>query len=134
MTLRPFNINDAPTILSWCKDKHAFRLWSADRYKDFPAKRDIGTGPCFDRQVFHKLALRSEKRHRDGSCFDSKEHEPVHVHVEGNGGMAKFVWNGSEFTLLVKEKIKANDLKKIKAVIDENADLIIKRLEEHFNS
>ena len=33
MTLRPFNINDAPTILSWCKDKHAFRLWSADRYK-----------------------------------------------------------------------------------------------------
>ena len=48
--------------------------------------------------------------------------------------MAKFVWNGSEFTLLVKEKIKANNLKKIKAVIDENADLIIKRWEEHFNS
>ena len=38
MTLRPFNINDAPTILSWCKDKHAFRLWSADRYKEFPAQ------------------------------------------------------------------------------------------------
>ena len=40
MTLRQFNINDASTILSWCKDKHAFRLWSADRYKDFPAKSD----------------------------------------------------------------------------------------------
>ena len=38
MTLRPFNINDASTILSWCKDKHAFRLWSADRYKEFPAQ------------------------------------------------------------------------------------------------
>ena len=38
MTLRPFNINDAETILGWCKDKHAFRFWSADRYKDFPAK------------------------------------------------------------------------------------------------
>ena len=38
MTLRPFNINDATTILSWCKDKHAFRLWSADRYKEFPAQ------------------------------------------------------------------------------------------------
>ena len=38
LTLRPFNINDAPTFLSWCKDKHAFRLWSADRYKDHPAK------------------------------------------------------------------------------------------------
>ena len=48
--------------------------------------------------------------------------------------MAKFVWNGSEFTLLVKEKINTNDLKKIKEVIDENADLIIKRWEEHFNS
>lgn len=38
MTLRPFSINDAETILSWCKDKHAFRLWSADRYKDYPAQ------------------------------------------------------------------------------------------------
>ena len=38
MILRPFNINDALTILSWCKDKHAFRLWSADRYKDYPAQ------------------------------------------------------------------------------------------------
>ena len=40
MKLRPFNINDAPTILSWCKDKHAFRLWSADRYKEFPAQQE----------------------------------------------------------------------------------------------
>jgi len=38
MILRPFSPSDAPTILSWCKDKHAFRLWSADRYKDFPAR------------------------------------------------------------------------------------------------
>ena len=38
MQLRPFNPNDAETILSWCKDKHAFRRWSADRYKNFPAK------------------------------------------------------------------------------------------------
>ena len=40
MALRPFNINDAETILSWCKDKHAFRLWSANRYKEFPAQPD----------------------------------------------------------------------------------------------
>ena len=38
MKLRPFNPNDAETILSWCKDKHTFRLWSADRYEDFPAR------------------------------------------------------------------------------------------------
>ena len=39
----------------------------------------------------------------------------MHIHVEGNGGMA------------------ANDFRKIKAVIDENADIIIKRWNEHFN-
>lgn len=38
MTLRPFHPDDAEAILSWCKDKQAFRLWSADRYKDFPAQ------------------------------------------------------------------------------------------------
>ena len=38
MQLRPFNPDDAETILGWCKDKYSFRLWSADRYKDFPAK------------------------------------------------------------------------------------------------
>lgn len=38
--LRAFDSKDADTILSWCKDKHAFRLWSADRYKDFPASAD----------------------------------------------------------------------------------------------
>lgn len=65
--------------------------------------------------------------------FYSREHEPLHVYVEGNGGMAKFEWNGTEFTLVEKEGIKANDYKKIKGVIDENADIIIKRWNEHFN-
>ena len=45
--------------------------------------------------------------------FYSKEHEPLHVHVEGNGGMAKFTWNGAEFELSEKVGIKANDYKKI---------------------
>ena len=26
------------------------------------------------------------------SFFYSKEHEPLHIHVEGNGGAAKFIW------------------------------------------
>ena len=65
--------------------------------------------------------------------FYSKEHEPVHIHVEGNSGMAKFEWNGTEFVLTEKQSIKANDFRKIKAVIDENADIIIKRWNEHFN-
>ena len=65
--------------------------------------------------------------------FYSREHEPIHVHVEGNGGMAKYDWDGNEFVLREKMNIKANDMKKIKAVIDENADLIIKHWNTHFN-
>ena len=48
--------------------------------------------------------------------FYSKEHEPLHIHVEGNGGSAKFIWNGAEFELFEKQGIKANDYKKIKRV------------------
>lgn len=46
--------------------------------------------------------------------------------------MAKFVWNGTVFELFEKQDIKANDLKKIKRVIDENADIIVKRWEDYF--
>ena len=63
-----------------------------------------------------------------------QEHEPLHIHVEGNGGMAKFEWNGSEFVLAEKQGIKSNDFRKIKTVIDENADIIIKRRNEHFKN
>lgn len=65
--------------------------------------------------------------------FYSKEHEPLHVHVEGNDGMAKFDWNGSEFILTEQHDIKATDLRKIKRVIVENADLIIAQWNKHFN-
>lgn len=64
--------------------------------------------------------------------FYSREHEPLHVHVERNGGKAKFIWNGTDFVLFEKQGIKANDLKKIKQVIDENADIIIQRWKDYF--
>ena len=31
------------------------------------------------------------------------EHDPIHVHVEGNDGYAKFAWNGESFFLTHKE-------------------------------
>jgi hypothetical protein len=64
--------------------------------------------------------------------FYSKEHEPPHIHVEGNDGAAKFDWNGKEFVLNEKQGIKASDFKKIKKMVDENADIIIKRWKEYF--
>lgn len=46
--------------------------------------------------------------------------------------MAKFDWDGDKFVLVEKQNIKAGDMKKIKTVINDNADIIIKRWKEHF--
>ena len=64
--------------------------------------------------------------------FYSREHEPIHVHIEGNGGYAVYDWDGDSFVLRERQNIKANDQKKIEAVIGENKDIIIKRWKEHF--
>ena len=61
--------------------------------------------------------------------FYSKEHEPIHIHVEGNGGMAKFDWDGTKFVLREKINIKANDMKKIQAAIDEKCRFDYQTLE-----
>ncbi len=64
--------------------------------------------------------------------FYSREHEPMHVHVRGNDGEAKFNWDGTTFVLDYSTNIKANDLKRIKQMIDENKDIIEKRWKELF--
>ena len=64
--------------------------------------------------------------------FYSREHEPIHVHVEGNGGYAVYDLEDGSFVLREKQNIKANDQKKIESVIEENKDIIIKRWKEHF--
>ena len=45
--------------------------------------------------------------------FYSREHEPIHVHVEGKGGYAIFDLIDNSFVLREKVKIKASDFKKI---------------------
>lgn len=66
--------------------------------------------------------------------FYSREHEPVHIHVEGKDGYAVFDYDKTIDSFVIREKIniKAADLKKIKSVIEENKDIIIKRWKEHF--
>ncbi|MDY3120482.1 DUF4160 domain-containing protein [Porphyromonas somerae] len=64
--------------------------------------------------------------------FFSREHEPIHIHVMGNDGVAKYVWDGRVFILQEVHNIKLGDRRKIEAMIDENSDLIIKRWEELF--
>ncbi len=38
LSFRAFEDSDAQTIISWIKDEHSFRQWSADTYKYYPAK------------------------------------------------------------------------------------------------
>ena len=38
--LREFDKSDADIILSWITDEKSFRQWSADKYKDYPAKAE----------------------------------------------------------------------------------------------
>lgn len=66
--------------------------------------------------------------------FFSREHEPIHVHVEGNGGKVIFDYDESTDTFVVREKmnIKSNDLRRIRNVVKENKDIIIRRWREEF--
>ncbi len=66
--------------------------------------------------------------------FYSREHEPIHVHVEGSEGKAIFDYDETTDTFIVRERvnIKNNDMKRIKRVIEENQDIILKRWKEHF--
>lgn len=64
--------------------------------------------------------------------FYSREHEPIHVHVEGKDGYAIYDLVKNQFELREIHGIKTNDQKKIESVIAENKEVIIKRWKEHF--
>ena len=68
--------------------------------------------------------------------FYSREHEPIHVHVEGNGGDAKFTLDeqSGQFVLKYSYGIKTNDLKKIQQIIKDNNEIIKKAWSLHFNT
>ena len=62
--------------------------------------------------------------------YYSREHEPIHIHVEGNGSYAKFDLVNEEFVLKEKHGIKTGDLKRIHDIITENKDII----KNHWNN
>lgn len=64
--------------------------------------------------------------------FFSREHEPMHIHVEGNGGKAVFDIVGDEIIEREVQGIKANDLKRIRRVVTVNKDIIIEEWNNHF--
>ncbi|MBQ6068389.1 MAG: DUF4160 domain-containing protein [Bacteroidales bacterium] len=64
--------------------------------------------------------------------FFSLEHAPIHVHVVGKDGDAKYEWDGERLILQQQHNIKSSDLRKIRTMIDDNADIIVSRWNQYF--
>lgn len=66
--------------------------------------------------------------------FFSREHEPIHLHVIGKDGNAKFVLREGKFVLDEVQNIKAGDMRKIKTMIEENSDIIVRQWKIYFRT
>lgn len=64
--------------------------------------------------------------------FYSREHESIHVHVEGNGGNVIFDIIDSDLVIREIHNLKDNDLKRIKRFAKHNIDIIIDEWNNHF--
>lgn len=66
--------------------------------------------------------------------FWSREHEPIHVHVENADGEAIFNILPDGVSLKENYKIKPKDLKLAESILEENKDLIIFKWKEYFKN
>ena len=66
--------------------------------------------------------------------FYSREHEPIHIHVEGKGGAARYVLEDGVFVLAEQYGLNKSDLRKIGMMIAENSDIIVRYWNEYFNN
>ena len=57
--------------------------------------------------------------------FFSREHEPIHIHVEGAEGFAVYEFDVDKFKRRYAKGLKAGDLRRIEQVLEENKDTII---------
>lgn len=65
--------------------------------------------------------------------FYSREHEPIHVHVEGEGGLVIYDLIDDKFILRERKgKIKASSIRKIEEALEENKQKVIDTWNEHF--
>lgn len=63
--------------------------------------------------------------------FFSREHNPIHVHVEKAGGVAKFALE-PEIKLIENNGLKPNDLKLAESIIEENREVIVENWNTFF--
>ncbi len=66
--------------------------------------------------------------------FFSREHEPIHVHVEGNGGKVIFDIIDGQLRQRELYNIKTNDLKRIKRFAQLNIEIIIEEWNKRFGN
>ncbi|MBR1515310.1 MAG: DUF4160 domain-containing protein [Paludibacteraceae bacterium] len=64
--------------------------------------------------------------------FFANDHEPVHVHIKGNGGTARFELQGDKFELTESDNIKLGDLRRLSKSVNENKTIIVRRWNEFF--
>jgi len=62
--------------------------------------------------------------------FFSNDHLPVHVHVKNADGSARF--EVSPLKLIENNGMKSKDIHLAESIIEDNADLIIKKWEDYF--
>jgi len=63
MKFRSYKEDDAKEILTWIKNEREFRLWSADRYKNYPATpKDINNNYIESKKIsnFYAFTLEDE--------------------------------------------------------------------------
>ena len=64
--------------------------------------------------------------------FSSRVHEPIHVHVKGADGKAKFDILPEGIMLVKNEGLKPKDIKAAEMVLEENKELAIEKWNEYF--
>ena len=67
--------------------------------------------------------------------FYSKEHEPIHVHVEGEEGLVIYDLIDDHFIQReMKGKLKSSSIRKIENALEQNKELVIKIWNKHFGN
>ncbi|MDO4194855.1 MAG: DUF4160 domain-containing protein [Prevotellaceae bacterium] len=66
--------------------------------------------------------------------FYSREHEPIHVHVQGADGKAKFNITPEGIKLVENIGLKPKDIRCAEMVLEENKELAISMWNEYFGS
>lgn len=65
--------------------------------------------------------------------FYCKEHEPIHVHVEGEEGLVIYDLIDDNFIQReLRGKLKSSSIRKIEKALAQNKDLVIKIWNKHF--